>query len=116
MRTIAFATPLSLSEQNSMLPRLTVLANWGRGLVSRRDRLFRRTTEPVAASQHRPHCAHCLARATKQVEDRPITPIGKQENPSGPAFIRTQSQIMETMLKSMILASGWNVDGRNGRP
>jgi hypothetical protein len=113
MRTIAFATPLSLHEENSrtMLPRFTALANWGRGMLSRWDRLFRKTTEQGAVAQHCPHCPHCLARASKQSDDRPVASTGKLESVSQPEFIRTQSQLMETMLKSMIVASGWNVDG-----
>src|SRR5436189_3042467 len=116
MRTIAFATPLSLREENSrtMLPRLTtILANWSRVIASHSRQMFPQTreTEQEALTQHCPHCSHCLARASKQIDDRPFSPTGKQESVNGPEFIRTQSQIMETMLKSMILASGWNVDG-----
>ena len=58
---------------------------------------------------------HCFVRATKRVDGRPFTPTGKQESLNDSEFIRTQSQLMQTMLKAMILASGWSVDG-SARP
>ncbi len=91
-----------------MLPRLAnALANCGRGIVSLRRRLFRKTreSEQVVVAQD------CVVRATKRVDDRPFAPTGKPESLNGSEFILTQSQIMQTMLKAMILASGWSVDG-----
>ena len=97
-----------------MLPRLAIaLANCGSAIVSLRHRLFRKTRE----SEHGVVEQDCLARATKQVDDRPFAPTREQENLDCPEFIQTQSQLMTTMLQSMMLASGWNVDGstrRNG--
>ena len=97
-----------------MLPRLAnALTNSGRAIVSLRHRLFRKTRE----SEQEVAAQHCLVRATKRVDDRPFAPTGEQESLDCPEFIRTQSQLMTTMLKSMILACGENVDGsatRNG--
>lgn len=104
------ATPLSLTEETSrtMLPRLAiVLGGWGRAIVRFRHRLFRRTRD----SEQEVFPQHCLVRATKRVEDRPFASTAKQESLNDSEFVRTQTQLMQTMLKAMILASGWSVDG-----
>jgi len=98
-----------------MLPRLAnALTNSGRAIVSLRHRLFRKTRE----SEQGVVAQHCLLRATERIDDRrPSAPTDEQESLDGPEFIRTQSQLMTTMLESMILACGENVDGsttRNG--
>lgn len=114
MDTNVCPTPLSIHRATTMLSRLvTTLANRSRAIGSLRHRLLRKTgeakQETVAQDFH--------ARVTEPVDDRPPAPTGKQERRSDPEFIRTQSQLMHTTLKALILASGWSVDGstkRNG--
>jgi hypothetical protein len=92
-----------------MLPRLSsAWANCGGAIVSRCGGLFRRTGE----SERGGVAELCSVPATKRVDDRPFSSTGKQERPDHAEFVRTQSQLMETMLKAMIVASGWKVDGR----
>jgi len=45
------------------------------------------------------------------MEDRPSPPSDLQEIPAYAEFIRTQSQLMETMLQTMIIACGERVNG-----
>ena len=80
-------------------------------MVNLRHRLFRKTRE----SEQAVVAQDCFVRATIRVDDRPFTPTGKQESLNYSEFTRTQSQLMQTMLKAMILASGWSVDG-SARP
>ena len=63
--------------------------------------------------KHCQHCPHCLSRArpnewmtARSLSDRANTKVRIPRNLPG-----RQSQLMETMLKSMILASGGNVRG-----
>ena len=97
-----------------MLPRLAnALTNSGRAVVSFRHRLFRKTRE----SEQGIVAQHCLVRAAKRIDDRQIAPTSEQESLDCPEFIRTQSQLMTTMLEFMVIACGENVDGsarRNG--
>ena len=102
-----------------MPPRLAnAWANWARAMGSLRHRIFRRTpkSEQALATEYCQHCPHCSVRASKRVDDHRLVPTSKQEGPDSPEFNRRMSQVMETMLKSMILASGGNVEGRSGRP
>ena len=106
--------PLSPNAEinRTMLTRLAnALAKCGRAMVRRRPRLFRETCE----SGHGVDLQPCLVRAMKRVDDRPLASTRKEENLKGSDFSRTQSQLMETMLRSMILASGWSVDGSGSR-
>lgn len=97
--------PPSLNVEITMLPRLTnALAKWSGAIPSLRDRLFRKTRESEQAVVERRY----LVLPTKRVVDRSFSPTSKQP---GSEFIRTQNQLMEAMIKSMILASGGNVDG-----
>jgi hypothetical protein len=92
-----------------MLPRLSnAWVNCSHGIVNLGQRLFRRTGE----SEQGFIAELCPTPATKLVDDRPFVPTGKQQSPDHAEFVRTQSQLMETMLKAMIVASGWKVDGR----
>jgi hypothetical protein len=109
----ACATPPILNAEFTMLSRLaTTLRKHGRGIVSLRQRLFRRPRESEEGVGAQPG----LVRDAKRVDDRPCAPSGEQVSPGHAEFIRTQSQLMETMLKAMIVASGWKVDGRPGGP
>jgi hypothetical protein len=104
----ACAASSNLNVEIAMLPRLAAaLANWGRAIASLRHHLFPRKREreqPVVE-------LHCLVRPTDRIGDRSFSPTRKRESSE---FIRTQNQLMETMIKSMILASGGNVDGTGG--
>ena len=84
---------------------------------SLRHRLFPRTREieQVVATEYCHHCPHCRVRAAKGVDDRQWVSAGKPEGPDSPEFNRNVSQVMETMLKSMILASGGNIQGSDSR-
>ncbi len=97
-----------------MLSRLaTTLRNRRRAIVSLRHRLLRKTRE----SEQGVVAQHCLVPTTTRVDDCPLAPTGEQESLDCPEFIQMQSQLMTTMLNSMILASGGNIDGsarRNG--
>jgi hypothetical protein len=107
----ACATPPSLNAEITMLPRLAgTLANWGRALARLCPRLSRETVETRQGFVPPQHVAGSVHR----VDDRPRAATAKEESAE---FIRTQNQLMEAMLKSMILASGGNVDDsprRNG--
>jgi hypothetical protein len=101
----ACATPPSLDAEIPMLPRLAgALANWGRALARLRSRRVPRETSETRQAFVAPH--HVVG-PTQRVEDRPRASRAKQESAE---FIRTQNQLMEAMLKSMILASGGNID------
>jgi hypothetical protein len=113
METNACVTPLILNSEFTMLSRLTLsLKDCRRALVSLRQRLFHttRASERVVVAQHR------LVPVTERVEYRPLAPTGLGVSPDHAEFVRTQSQLMQTMLKAMILASGWKDDGRPGGP
>jgi hypothetical protein len=100
----ACAPPPSFNAEITMFPRLAgALANWGRALAGLRSRMARETGEPRQALVG-PH--HVVGPA-ERVDARPRTSTAKQESAE---FIRTQNQLIEAMLKSMILASGGNVD------
>jgi hypothetical protein len=108
------ATPVSLSEENSrtMLPQLAnTSAHWGHAIVSRCRRLFRRTGKSAQGVNTQSR----LVRATKRVDGYRLTSTGQQESLDHVEFVQTQRQLMETMLKAMILASGWRVDGSAGQ-
>jgi hypothetical protein len=49
--------------------------------------------------------------APARADDPKIVSAGKPETLNHDEFVRTQSQLMQTMLKAMILASGWKDDG-----
>jgi hypothetical protein len=83
------------------------LANWDRALVNLRRRLFRKTPESEQEVVTQP--GH--VSVAKRVDDRPVAPTVKSESLNDSEFIRTQSQLMQTMLKAMIVASGWSADG-----
>ena len=57
-----------------------------------------------------PESLHTPERA----ENRPFAPNGKLESPGHTEFVRTQSELMQTMLRMMIVASGWKDDGPPG--
>jgi hypothetical protein len=100
----ACVTPPSLNAEITMLPRLAgALANWGRALTRLRSRVPRETGQAVQDFVAPDH----VIGPVQKVEDRRRASIAKQESAE---FIRTQNQLMEAMLKSMILASGGNVD------
>jgi hypothetical protein len=106
----ACLTPPSLNAQITMFPRLAgTLANWGRALARLRSRLPRETGETRQRFVAPNHAVGPVERDNRSRASR-----AKQESAE---FIRTQNQLMEAMLKSMILASGGNVDDsprRNG--
>ena len=113
METNACATPSILNAEFTMLSQLAAtLRNYRSALVSLRQRLFRKTreSEQVVVAPHR------LVPVTERVEYRPLAPTGQGVSPDHAEFVRTQSQLMQTMLKAMILASGWKDDGRPGGP
>jgi hypothetical protein len=116
MGTNACARPLNLSAEVSrpILPRLGIaLANSTRAIASLRYRLFSKTRE----SEQGIVAQDCPVHATERVDDRAFIRSSEKETPGCAEFIQTQSQLMETMLHSMILASGGTVDGsasRNG--
>ncbi|MFZ1218906.1 MAG: hypothetical protein WAO00_06400 [Chthoniobacterales bacterium] len=113
METNACSTPPILNAEFTMLSRLAItVRNYRRALVSLRQRLFRRTrgSKRAALAQHR------LVPATERVDYRPSVSAGQEVSPDHAEFVRTQSQLMQTMLKAMILASGWKDNGRPGGP
>ena len=92
----------------TMFTRLVdALPSCGRAIVSLRNRLFGKTRD----SGQEVVAQHCLVRATQRVDGRRFGPSGRPESLDSSEFTRTQSQLMETMLRSMILASGWSVEG-----
>jgi len=103
----ARVTLLRLDAEISILPR------FANAIVSLRHRLFRKTSQ----SEQGVVAQHCPVVATERVDDRPPAPAGEKESLGCAEIIQTQSQLMTTMLESMILASGGNVDRsirRNG--
>ena len=53
----------------------------------------------------------------ERAEDRQFAADGKPESAGHTEFVRTQSELMQTMLKMMIFASGWKDDGQpDGTP
>ena len=93
-----------------MLPRLAnVLANSGRGLASLCYRLF-----PEKRDDNRRNVVaqQIPAFARPQMHDRQSASNNTEEVPAYAEFIRTQSQLMETMLHSMIIACGEKVEIR----
>lgn len=113
METNACFTSPILNAEFTMLSRLALtLRNYRRSMLSLRQWLFRKTREreQVVVAQHR------LVRVNERVEYHPLAPSGQGVSPDHAEFVRTQSQLMQTMLKAMILASGWKDDGRPGGP
>lgn len=53
-------------------------------------------------------------RAPKRANDPQFARTGRHESPDHTEFVRTQTQLMQTMLKAMILASGWRDEGHPG--
>jgi hypothetical protein len=101
----ACMTRPSLNAEITMFPRLAgVLANLGRALARLRSGAPRETNETGQALVA-PH--QVVARPVQRGDNPPRASRAKQESAE---FIRTQNQLMEAMLKSMILASGGNVD------
>jgi hypothetical protein len=49
--------------------------------------------------------------APERADNPKIVSARKPETLNHDEFVRTQSQLMQTMLKAMILASGWKDDG-----
>lgn len=102
-----------LNAEFTMLSRLApTLRNYGRAIVSLRQRLFRRTRESEQGIGAQPEVVHYAQPA----DDRPFVARGQQVSLEHAEFIRTQSQLMETMLKAMIVASGWKVDAGPSGP
>ena len=91
-----------------MLPRLAnVLAHSCRGVVSLCYRLFPEKSE----GEHAVTAQRSPVLATEQVGERISAPADVHEIPAYAEFVRTQSQIMQTMLQTMIIACGERVDG-----
>jgi hypothetical protein len=102
--------PLSpnIEINRTMFTRLVdALPNCGRAIVSLHHRLFRKRGESGQEVVRQ----YGLVRATQGVDERRFGPNSRKESLNSSDFTRTQSQLMETMLKSMILASGWSVEG-----
>jgi len=113
LATNASATRRFLNAEFTMLSRLaTTLRNHGRAMGSLRQRLFRRSRESEQGIGAQPD----LVRYAEPVDHPPFVPRGEQVSLDHAEFIRTQSQLMETMLKAMIVASGWKVDAGPGGP
>ena len=86
------------------------LRNYGRALVGLRHSLLGKKREIEQAVVAQP----CVVRDPNQVNGSPSAWSSEPATPAHAEFLRTQSQLMETMLKTMILAAGWKVDGRLG--
>ena len=112
MATNACAAPRILNAEIRMHARLSAtLRSYWHALVSFPHWLFgkKHEIEQMVVAQE------CFVHHAKRVNDNPSASSGEPFSPAYAEFIRTQSQLMETMLKAMILAAGENTDGSAGR-
>ena len=103
METKASAVPSLLHPEIAMLSRLSdASANFSRAMTGLRQRLFRKTPkgEPENAAQP------CFVCSMAPVDGQRPPPPNDRKLPDSADFIRTQNQLVQAMLHSMILACG----------
>ena len=112
METKASAVPSLLHPEIAMLSRLSdASANFSRAMMGLRQRLFRTTREAEPDNAPQP----CLVRSIAPEDGHRSVRPNDYKRPNCADLIRTQNQLVEAMLHSMILARGESVEGSDKR-
>ena len=112
METKAQAVPSILHAEIDMLSRLTnAFANFSRAMMGLRQRLFRTTREAEPDNAPQP----CLVRRIAPEDGHRSVRPNDYKRPNCADLIRTQNQLVEAMLHSMILARGESIEGSDKR-
>jgi len=107
MTTNVCVVPRILSAEITMPARLSAtLRNYWRAIVNLRLWQIGKDRE----IEHAVVTEECVVRDAKRVNDSPSGSSGESTSPAYAEFIRTQSQLMEDMLKTIILAAGGEID------